>query len=79
MMSDSTKAGALRRLEKDVEKYHAEIEKYNADIKKCNADIKTAEDEYAVKHLRRLLDESQRALADVLMRIEGINRGNAQF
>ncbi|KAI4291246.1 hypothetical protein PAPHI01_0520 [Pancytospora philotis] len=72
MMPDSTKTGALKRLQKDVEQYHAEIERYTADIK-------TADDEYVARHLRRLLEESQRALTDVLMRIESINKGAAQF
>lgn len=62
---DGKTEAAFKRYEKDVELYHGEIE----DIKKK---ISEETDERAIKHLNRMLLETQRALANVLSKISQI-------
>lgn len=63
MSEDKIRANAASRCRKDIEMYQKEIE----DLKN---EIRSEKDEYKLKHLNKLLTESQRTLSSLLLKVQ---------
>lgn len=63
MDENKIRQNALNRCKKDIEYYQKEIETIKAEIKQT-------EDQEHIKHLSRLLNETQRTLTCLLMKVQ---------